>query len=1179
MTTRNYSSRSQQTTLTSAVTAGASTIVVQSGTALLGGVTIPAGTTFTIVVDPDTALEEIVDATAVSTNTFTITRAIDGSSAQAHSAGAVVRHMAIGRDYREANVHIESSTGVHGIAGAVVGTTDTQTLTNKTLTSPTITNPSISGAGVDASIVFEGAVADAHETTLTVEEPTQDNTITLPNTTGTVVIANAAQTLTNKTMGDALNAGGFKITNLATPTLASDAVRKDFADAQVAAAATSAASASTSAASAATSASSALTSANSAATSAANALTSANSAATSASTMNASVVAAAASATAAATSATSAAASATAAATSATSAAASATAASTSATSASASATAAATSATSAAASATTAANSVATIAGYATTASNSASAAATSASSALTSQTAAATSATSAAASATAAATSATSAAASATAAATSATSAAASATTAAGYVVPTQTGNAGKALTTDGTTTTWSATINGTAIPATKTLVVTTDKLSALAATTSAELAGVISDETGTGALVFANTPTLVTPALGDATATSIVATVASGTTVPLTIQNNGTGNSFVVNDVASDTSPFIVDQSGNVGIGAATPAVKLHIIPGQTATILETIRLDNPGNAGDNGNKITWYNAATGIEASAISSFREGSSLNFALGFNTTANFNTTAATERMRINGLGLVGIGATPSGAMFTVVNNTIGNIGAIIRGASGQTAGLLEVQNNAATALVKVDSVGNVGIGTTTPATYGMLSVAIDAAGTPKMLSLLNARTYGNADGKGVMIAALASNGTVGTHDYGSIAFGANSDTGADGSAAIVAFFAGGQSSIKTSTQKYLEAKANSSSGLYEVALWTGGSSRLYVNNTGLVGIGTTSPTAKLDVNGSIKSDNLSSVNAVLNSGMNVWQRGTSIGATNQSAYTADRWMVSTAASMSVTVSRQATSDTTNLPNIQYCMRVQRNNGQTATGNWNMQQSMESINSIPFAGKSVTLSFYARKGANFSAASDLMSVGFYSGTGTDQNFQTGYTGTTNIVNTTQALTTTWVRYTFTGSVPSTATEMALVLGYTATGTAGANDYYEITGVQVELGSVATPYQPNQSTYQAELAACQRYYETQDWQISKPYIAITYTTNVVARTLLQWKVTKRTTPSITWTNNGGIRYISNNGVNGSQTLTANLITVDSAGADTSVGFALAGAGWLDQGGTMIISAEL
>jgi len=65
----------------------------------------------------------------------------------------------------------------------------------------------------------------------------------------------------------------------------------------------------------------------------------------------------------------------------------------------------------------------------------------------------------------------------------------------------------------------------VNGTTIPNTKTLVVTTDKLNVLAATSSSELAGIISDETGTGALVFANTPTLVTPNIGAATGTSLV------------------------------------------------------------------------------------------------------------------------------------------------------------------------------------------------------------------------------------------------------------------------------------------------------------------------------------------------------------------------------------------------------------------------------------------------------------------------------------------------------------------------------------------------------------------------------------------------------------------------------------------------------------------------------
>ncbi len=388
MPTRQYSSRSQQSTLTSAITAGAATMTVVSGTALLGGVTIPAGRTYTLVIDVDTALEEIVDATAVSTNTFTITRAIDGSSAQSHSAGAVVRHMAIGRDFRDANLHTQAAASyndgagnaqsMHGIAsgeGDVVGTDKTQTLTAKTLTSPTISNPTFTGTPLAAaSISFEGATADAYETILTVVDPTQDNTITLPNTTGTVVIVDATQTLTNKTLTSPTISGSPVITGLSSAGMvASSATPKDYVDSilgSATAAATSAASAATSAASAATSATSASNSATASASSASAAATSATSAATSATS-------AAASATAAATSATSSATSASAAATSASSAATSASSAQTSATSSATSASAAATSATSAAASVTAAATSATSAAASATAAATSATSAA----------------------------------------------------------------------------------------------------------------------------------------------------------------------------------------------------------------------------------------------------------------------------------------------------------------------------------------------------------------------------------------------------------------------------------------------------------------------------------------------------------------------------------------------------------------------------------------------------------------------------------------------------------------------------------------------------------------------------------------------------------------------------------------------------------------------------------
>ena len=396
MTVRKYTSRSQQTTLSSAVTSGATVIPVTNASTLLAGTTISAGQTFTIVIDPDTALEEIVEVTSASSNNLTVTRAVDmsGASAQDHSSGAVVRHMIIGRDLREANLHIEATaayndgTGTHTLHGlttsdgVITGTTATQTLTNKTLTTPVVNGATLSGTITSTATVTGGTITGA--------------TIT------------------------GLSSAGM-VSSSATP--------KDYVDSILG----SATAAATSAASAATSATAAATSATSAAASATAAATSATSSAASATASAASASTATTQATAAATSATSAAASATAAASSAGTATTQATAAATSATSAAASATAAATSATSAAASATASAASASTATTQATNAAASATAASTSATSAAASATAAATSATSAAVSATAAATSAASALTSQTAAATSASSAATSATAAA--------------------------------------------------------------------------------------------------------------------------------------------------------------------------------------------------------------------------------------------------------------------------------------------------------------------------------------------------------------------------------------------------------------------------------------------------------------------------------------------------------------------------------------------------------------------------------------------------------------------------------------------------------------------------------------------------------------------------------------------------------------------------
>jgi hypothetical protein len=129
----------QQTALAGSIAAGTTTIQVVATTGF------PTSFPYTLALDYGGTGEELVDVTNAAGTTLTVTRAVDGTSAQSHSIGAVVKHVASGRDFSDYQNHQNATSGVHGVTGSVVGNTDTQTLTNKTLTAPTINAGAVSG--------------------------------------------------------------------------------------------------------------------------------------------------------------------------------------------------------------------------------------------------------------------------------------------------------------------------------------------------------------------------------------------------------------------------------------------------------------------------------------------------------------------------------------------------------------------------------------------------------------------------------------------------------------------------------------------------------------------------------------------------------------------------------------------------------------------------------------------------------------------------------------------------------------------------------------------------------------------------------------------------------------------------------------------------------------------------
>jgi hypothetical protein len=246
--------------------------------------------------------------------------------------------------------------------------------------------------------------------------------------------------------------------------------------------------------------------------------------------------------------------------------------------------------------------------------------------------------------------------------------------------------------------------------------------------------------------------------------------------------------------------------------------------------------------------------------------------------------------------------------------------------------------------------------------------------------------------------------------------------------------------------------------------------------------------------------------------NFVINGGFDFWQRGTSYSMTSGWNYgSADRWgfqQYPTGGACTVTRS-------TDVPTgFQYSLKTQRTAASTNTSSNGILQCIESNHAIPLQGKTVTLSFYAKAGANFSGGT--LNAKIQTGTAADEIIgiaNGSYTGNVVAGNTSPSITTTWTRYTLTTTLATNIQEISINLNWAGVGTAGSDDSVYITGVQLEQGAAATPFSRAGGTIQGELAACQRYY----WRGTYWSSAYSDTTNLVGVTV-NLPVPMRTTPS-------------------------------------------------------------
>lgn len=220
--------------------------------------------------------------------------------------------------------------------------------------------------------------------------------------------------------------------------------------------------------------------------------------------------------------------------------------------------------------------------------------------------------------------------------------------------------------------------------------------------------------------------------------------------------------------------------------------------------------------------------------------------------------------------------------------------------------------------------------------------------------------------------------------------------------------------------------------------------------------------------------------------NLLYNGGFALFQRNAAYsGTANIFGYTADRWGFFPGAVSNYSVNRTAHSNPAfALGQGRNAVLIQRNAGNAAVTSYQFAQTLERRDSQVLAGEQLTLSFSAYKGANYSAAGNiLVSQIMYTLTNGDTHYITGWSSPVVAATQDNVLTGAPQRFSVTVTLPNlNIVGVTVNFRFTTTGVAGAADYFVLEDVMLEKGPTATAFESMGGNFAEELFYCQRYYE-------------------------------------------------------------------------------------------------